>query len=59
MLIRQVSSQIGGTEIMSVFRQNATSGQEVQAAHGNELWLVWTPEHSYVLGQEPQTKEER
>jgi len=48
----------GGTEV-TVFRQNATSGQEVQAAHGNELWLVWTPEHSYVLGQEPQTREER
>jgi spermidine/putrescine transport system ATP-binding protein len=47
----------GGTTV-TVFRQNATSGSEVQAAQGHELWLVWTPEHSYVLGKEPQTKEE-
>src|ERR671931_2792477 len=39
----------GGTEV-TVFRQNATSDPEVQTAQGGELWLVWAPEHSYVLG---------
>jgi spermidine/putrescine transport system ATP-binding protein len=47
----------GGTEV-TVFRQNATSDPEVQAAQGHVLWLVWAPEHSYVLGQQPQGKEE-
>ncbi len=48
----------GGAEV-TVFRQNATSDPEVQAAQGQELWLVWAPEHSYVLGPVPQGKEER
>ena len=38
-----------GSEV-TVFRQNATSDPEVPAAEGRELWLVWAPEHSYVLG---------
>jgi spermidine/putrescine transport system ATP-binding protein len=38
-----------GNEV-TVFRQNATSEAEVPAAEGSELWLVWAPEHSYVLG---------
>jgi spermidine/putrescine transport system ATP-binding protein len=45
----------GGTEV-TVFSQNATSAPEVQAVQGGELWLVWAPEHSYVLG--PSAKEE-
>jgi spermidine/putrescine transport system ATP-binding protein len=39
----------GGAEV-TVFRQNATSDPELQVAQGRELWLVWAPEHSYVLG---------
>ncbi len=39
----------GGAEV-TVFRQNATSDPELQTAQGRELWLVWAPEHSYVLG---------
>jgi spermidine/putrescine transport system ATP-binding protein len=39
----------GGAEV-TVFRQNATSDPELQIAQGRELWLVWAPEHSYVLG---------
>jgi spermidine/putrescine transport system ATP-binding protein len=38
-----------GSEV-TVFRQNATSDPEVPAVQGRELWLVWAPEHSYVLG---------
>jgi spermidine/putrescine transport system ATP-binding protein len=47
----------GGTEV-TVFRQNATSDTDAQVAQGRELWLVWAPEHSYVLGQRPRAEEE-
>ena len=38
-----------GSEV-TVFRQNATSDPDVPVSEGRELWLVWAPEHSYVLG---------
>jgi spermidine/putrescine transport system ATP-binding protein len=47
----------GGTEV-TVFRQNAASAGEGDVREGQDVWLVWDAEHSYVLGQRPQTKEE-
>jgi spermidine/putrescine transport system ATP-binding protein len=47
----------GGTEV-TVFRQNAASAGEAEVSEGQDVWLVWAPEHSYVLGQQPQAKEE-
>jgi spermidine/putrescine transport system ATP-binding protein len=46
----------GGTEV-TVFRQNAAAG-EAEVSQGQDVWLVWAPEHSYVLGQQPQAREE-
>jgi spermidine/putrescine transport system ATP-binding protein len=47
----------GGTEV-TVFRQNAASAGEAEVTEGQDVWLVWAPEHSYVLGQRPQAEEE-
>jgi spermidine/putrescine transport system ATP-binding protein len=47
----------GGTEV-TVFRQNAAAG-EAEVSEGQDVWLVWAPEHSYVLGQQQQAKEEQ
>ena len=47
----------GGTEV-TVFRQNATSPSEADVTEGQDVWLAWAPEHSYVLGEQPQAEEE-
>jgi spermidine/putrescine transport system ATP-binding protein len=47
----------GGTEV-TVFRQNTAPAGEADVSEGQDVWLVWAPEHSYVLGQQPQAKEE-
>jgi spermidine/putrescine transport system ATP-binding protein len=38
----------GGTEF-TIFRQNAATPQGTEMREGQDVWLVWAPEHSYAL----------
>ncbi len=47
----------GGAEV-SVYQQNMASASGTEAAAGQVGWLSWLPEHSYVLSQAGEAKEE-